>query len=120
MTIYSVKNGLLEMTVDEFKALNLVDLLCFYIRSKSWPNATGSELQSIHRASRMCYELKVNSCLTMVDRTDAQILYDLPITLDMSWLNSTLNKVMVNLRDTGDVLTMADHFAKSVHVMMES
>jgi hypothetical protein len=110
------------MKLYEFTAGELVNLLSEKIRKMAWSEtANASDFQLIHRSSRMCYELLLEKRLTMVDRKDAQILYDLPLDHRTEWLNRILNQVRMSLRDTGDIsITAADHFAKSISMTMSS
>jgi len=120
-TTWRVKEGLLELELQEWRSKQLVEMLSNGIRRLSRKEvATTADFRAVHRSARMCYELSLENRLTMVDQGDAQILYDLPLDEATEWLNRVLNKCRLALRKTGDVtIVAADHFAKSVDIVME-
>ena len=118
---WKIVDGLLELRVQEWRARQLTNILAESIRKTVWAeNAKLKDFEYAHRASRMCYELLSSNHLTMVDRADAEILYDLPTDHHTYWLNSILNKVRFDLRTSEAVIIIADHFAKSVNQIMSS
>lgn len=122
---WKVVEDLLEIEIETWLSYQLIELLSERMRKYTWKeNAKPSDFQLIHRASRMCYELALSnekgkvSCLTMIDREDAQILYDLPLD-SIPLLLAILNEVRFTLRKTGDIsIIAADHFAKSIDITM--
>jgi hypothetical protein len=117
--ISCVKEGLLEIgEMQEFQVIHLVELLAEEIRKRARIEvATTDDFKMIHRASRMCYELLQDKQLTMIDKVDAQILYDLPLNERGEWLNRILNRVRFGLREVDVSIVVADHFAKSVEMI---
>lgn len=118
---WHVDEALLYMELPDWRSKALVELLSDGIRRLSRKEAaTTADFRAVHRSARMCYELSLENRLTMLDQGDAQILYDLPLDDKTEWLNRVLNKVRLSLRKTGDAtIVAADHFAKSVDVIMK-
>ena len=121
-TTWRVRNGLLEMEVEGYKSKSLVHLLTLRIRHMTWGDSvTSISYKNIHRIARMCYELSLENRLTMIDRDDAQVLYEVDLSEATEWLNKILNQTRLILRKTGDVsIVTADHFAKDLHGLVES
>ena len=118
---WKTQDGLLDITFEDWKALQLVELLSEKIRAKTWESVPTPEIfQYIHRSSRICHELLTDNKITMVDRNDADILHDLPSDHNTKSLIMIMSKVRLFLRDTNTSISTADHFAKNIEMIMES
>lgn len=118
---WKTQDGLLDISFEDWKALQLVELLSLKIRAKTWESVPTPEIfQYIHRSSRICHELLTDSKITMVDKNDADILHDLPSDHNTKSLIMIMSKVRLFLRDTNTSISTADHFAKNIEALMES
>lgn len=78
------------------------------------------DFDHMHRLSRMGYELRSRSRLTMLDATDVALLGSLRATSEASFLQPILKFMQTRVKKSrSGLITLADEYAKTVASVME-
>ncbi len=118
---YILRNGLLDLHPQEHQSAAVIE--DFKKRMKEISRKEKSspgDFVAIHRLARMCWELALESKLTNLDKTDADLLYDVRQDENFEWVLRIMNGVRMLLRDTSCSIVVADHVAKNVEDIMTS
>lgn len=121
---YSIQSRLLNISMpeSEFTAEDLANRLRRFIRQQtSAENLKSTDYVAIHKAARMAYELTKDHRLSNLDAADVNILYDLPLSEQIEWLNKILNICRFQLAssDPNNILA-ADVAMKTIDWVMAS
>lgn len=118
---YAVEDGMLSLELGPDDAGPLAEELRRHVRiltSEERPSAV--QFESVHRASRMCWEALVRGTISSLDAQDCEILYSVRQEPGVEWVFRILNRVRHLLRTASTTPVEGDHYAKQVSAVMES
>ena len=118
---YELENGMLFIKLEQHDTYTIINELKRLIRMRtSSDNSTTEDFDAVNRISRMCWEILESNTISSLDARDCAILYTVRQELGVEWVFRILNKVRGLLKESFTTPTMADAYAKSVSIVMES
>lgn len=113
------RSGLLDLHLEKSQSSAVIEDFKQRIKEISRKEVTApGDFIVIHRLSRMCWELASESKLTNLDRTDADLLYDVRQEESFEWVFKIMNGVRMLLRTSSCSIAVADHVAKNIEEVM--
>jgi len=118
---WTVEDGLLSLSMDVDRVTAVVDELRRAARGLLSDEApTAGHFDSVHRSSRICWELLERGTASSLDAGDCEVLYGVRQLESVEWVFLILNRVRGRLARAGTTPETGDRYAKSVSTVMQS
>jgi hypothetical protein len=117
---YVVNDGLLDITnLTTYESESVIESFKSRIKYLALEPST-EDFVSINRMARMCWQLRTSKSILNIDGPDSRLLYDIPSMPNFAWVFNILNQVRHLLAETSYSITIGDHAAKNLEIIMNT